>query len=240
MRRPGVFCSMLETNPASGISRKSNLEDGHRSGRSLASPSLLAKMFLESSPVEALPEDALFQSAFEYASIGMALVAPNGAWLRVNHSVCQITGYTEAELLDRTFQDITHPDDLYLDLANVRKMLAGEIDTYQMEKRYFHKNGAIVWVLLSVSLVHNRSGAPLFFISQIQDITRRKQSDEQLAEATAEIQRLQRGLLKVCAWTKRIELNGKWIPIDEFLTEHLHLKLMPGTSVQGGRMFDDE
>jgi PAS domain S-box-containing protein len=184
---------------------------------------------------DALTADSLFQNAFKFAAIGMALVSPEGKWLRVNRSVCEITGYGEAELLARTFQDITHPDDLDLDLANVRKMLAGEINTYQMEKRYFHKNGSIVWVLLSVSLVHNRSGAPLFFISQIQDITRRKQSDEQLAEATAEIQRLQRGLLKVCAWTKRIELNGKWIPIDEFLSKHLHLKLTPGVSVEGGR-----
>lgn len=187
---------------------------------------------------DALTSDSLFQSAFEFAAIGMALVSPEGKWLQVNRSVCEITGYSEAELLARTFQDITHPDDLDLDLANVRKMLAGEIRTYQMEKRYFHKNGAIVWVLLSVSLVHNKSGAPLFFISQIQDITRRKQSDEQLAEAAAEIQRLQKGLLKVCAWTKRIELNGKWIPIDEFLSKHLHLNLTPGVSVEGGRTSD--
>ena len=177
----------------------------------------------------------LFQNAFEFAAIGMALVSPEGKWLRVNRAICEITGYSEAELLERTFQDITHPDDLDLDLANMRKMLGGEIKTYQMEKRYFHKNGSIVWVLLSVSLVHNASGAPLFFISQIQDITRRKQSDQQLAEATAEIQRLQKGLLKVCAWTKRIELNGKWIPIDEFLSKHLHLNLTPGVSVEGGR-----
>jgi PAS domain S-box-containing protein len=184
---------------------------------------------------DALTADSLFQSAFQFAAIGMALVSPEGKFLRVNHSVCEITGYSETELLARRFQDITHPDDLDLDLANVRKMLEGEIKTYQMEKRYFHKDGSIVWVLLSVSLVHNKSGAPLFFISQIQDVTHRKQSDQQLAEATAEIQRLQRGLLKVCAWTKRIELNGKWIPIDEFLTKNLHLKLTPGVSVEGGR-----
>src|ERR1700737_4402830 len=190
------------------------------------------------SAADSLDPDSLFQSAFEFAAIGMALVSPEGKWRRVNRAICEITGYNEAELLERTFQDITHPDDLDLDLANVRKMLAGEIKTYQMEKRYFHKDGSIVWVLLSVSLVHNKSGAPLFFIGQIQDITRRKQSDEQLAEATAEIQRLQRGLLKVCAWTKRIELNGKWIPIDEFLSNHLHLKLTPGVSVEGGRTSD--
>src|ERR1700738_3193305 len=189
---------------------------------------------------DALTADSLFQNAFEFAAIGMALVSPEGKWLRVNRSVCEITGYGETELLARTFQDITHPDDLDLDLANVRKMLAGEIKTYQMEKRYFHKDGSIVWVLLSVSLVHNKSGAPLFFISQIQDITRRKQSDQQLAEAAGEIQRLQKGLLKVCAGTKRIEVNGKWIPIDEFLSKHLHFQLTPGTSVKGGRSVEEK
>lgn len=169
----------------------------------------------------------------------MALVSPEGKWLRVNRSICNITGYSEAELLSRTFQDITHPDDLDLDLANVRKMLAGEINTYQMEKRYLHKDGATVWVLLSASLVHSQSGVPLFFISQIQDITRRKESDAQLAHATAEIQRLQQSLIKVCAWTKRIEVNGKWMPIDEFLSKHLHFKLTPGTSVKGSHPVQD-
>src|SRR6266403_2143799 len=136
-----------------------------------------------------LSPDSLFQSAFEFATIGMALVSPEGKWLRVNRSVCKITGYSEAELLERTFQDITHPDDLELDLENVRKMLAGEIETYQMEKRYYRKDGTIVWVLLSVSLVRTKSGEPLIFIGQIQDVTRQKLSEEQLAKATAQIKR---------------------------------------------------
>jgi PAS domain S-box-containing protein len=187
-----------------------------------------------------LSPDALFQSAFEFAAIGMALVSPEGKWLRVNRSVCQITGYSEQELLQRTFQDITHPDDLELDLENVRKMLAGEIETYQMEKRYCRKDGEIVWVLLSVSLVRTKSGEPLFFISQIQDITRQKLSEEQLAKATAQIKKVQERLLKICTWTKRIYVDGKWITVDKFLTEHLHLKLTPATSVQGGPMSESE
>jgi PAS domain S-box-containing protein len=187
-----------------------------------------------------LSPDALFQSAFEFAAIGMALVSPEGKWLRVNRSVCQITGYSEKELLQQTFQDITHPDDLELDLENVRKMLAGEIETYQMEKRYYRKDGEIVWVLLSVSLVRTKSGEPLFFISQIQDITRQKLSEEQLAKATAQIKKVQERLLKICTWTKRIYVDGKWITVDKFLTEHLHLKLTPATSVQGGPMSESE
>ena len=188
--------------------------------------------------VNPLAPDSLFQTAFEHAAIGMALVSPEGNWLRVNRSICQITGYSEAELLKRTFQDITHPDDLDLDLANVKKMLAGEIQTYQMEKRYLHKKGSIVWVLLSVSLVRNQSNQPLFFISQIQDITRQKASEREVAESAARIKTLQEGLLKVCTWTKRIQVDGKWVPIDEFLIDQLHLKLTPATSLQGSRMFD--
>jgi PAS domain S-box-containing protein len=185
-----------------------------------------------------LSSDSLFQNAFEFAAIGMALVSPEGKWLRVNRAVCEITGYSEVELLKRTFQQITHPDDLDLDLANVKKLLSGNIRSYQMEKRYLHKKGATVWVLLSVSLVRNKSGEPLFFIAQIQDITRQKTGEQELARATAEIKKLQDGLLKVCTWTKRIQVDGAWIPIDEFLTQHLHLKIAPGMSVHGGRMFD--
>ena len=170
----------------------------------------------------------------------MALVAPDGSWLRVNRSVCDITGYTEAELLQRTFQDITHPDDLERDVANARKMLAGELDTYQMEKRYFHKNGSVVWVLLSVSLVRDDRDEPKFFISQIQDITRRKESEEQLSAAAKEIEQLRKQLLKVCAWTKRIQIDDRWISVDEFLRNYLHLNLTHGMSIEGARMFNKE
>ena len=192
------------------------------------------------SPASPIPTDSLFQNAFEHAAIGMALVAPDGAWLRVNRSVCDITGYTEAELLQRTFQDITHPEDLDLDLEFVNKMLAGLLDDYRMEKRYLAKNGAIVWVLLSVSLVRDEEGKPRFFISQIQDISERKENERQLSEAAAEIEKLRTGLLKICAWTKRIEIDGRWIPVDEFLSDHLHLKLSHGMSVEGARLFRKE
>lgn len=184
-----------------------------------------------------LPEDLLFQNAFDSAAIGMALVAPDGAWLRVNRSLCQMTGYTEDELLKMRFQDITHQEDLDLDLENVEKMLCGEIATYQMEKRYLHKGGAIVWGLLSVSLVRDSAGKPLFFISQIQDITARKESEERLAKADEEIKRLRHGLLKVCAWTKRIEVDGRWVSIEEFLSHYLQLQLTHGMSEEAVRLF---
>ncbi len=124
-----------------------------------------------------------FRRAFDYAAIGMALVAPDGRWLKVNRALCQLVGYSEQDLLTRTFQDITHPDDLDPDLALMQRMLTGEIDTYQLEKRYFHKQGHIVWVLLSVSLVRDARGQPLHFISQIQNITARKLTENALKES---------------------------------------------------------
>lgn len=123
-----------------------------------------------------------FKGAFEYSAIGMALVSTQGDWLKVNKSVCDIVGYSEEELLSKTFQDITHPDDLDLDLEHLGEMLRGEIETYQMEKRYFHKKGHIVWVLLSVSLAKTTDGKPLHFVSQIKDITERKEAEKILIE----------------------------------------------------------
>lgn len=130
--------------------------------------------------------DELFASAFHFAAIGMALVAPSGAWIHVNESFCSIVGYTDEELYSMTFQDITHPEDLEADLEYVQQMLAGTIKTYKMEKKYFHKGGRTVNVHLSVSLVHNHDGSPAFFISQIQDITREKQLEAELVRHATE------------------------------------------------------
>jgi len=109
-----------------------------------------------------------FRNAFENASIGMAIVSLDGYWVKVNPALCQIVGYSSEELLGLNFQDITHPDDLDLDLSYVNQLLAGTISTYQMEKRYFHKQGHLVWILLDGSLVKDEQGNPLHFIGQIQ------------------------------------------------------------------------
>jgi two-component system cell cycle sensor histidine kinase/response regulator CckA len=124
-----------------------------------------------------------FSGAFQYAPIGVALVAPDGHWLKVNRALCELVGYSEAELLTRTFQDITHPDDLAPDLENKRRLLAGEIHFFQMEKRYIHARGHFITILLAVSLVRDGHGQPLYFISQIQDITERKRLENQLIQS---------------------------------------------------------
>ncbi len=135
---------------------------------------------------EMLLSEERFRSAFEHAPIGMAMVAPDGRWLRVNPSVCEIVGYTESELLASDFQTITHPDDLNADLHLLHSVLAGEIPSYHMEKRYFHKDGRTVHIMLSVSLVRDPAGTPLYFISQIQDITLRKQAEERMRASLLE------------------------------------------------------
>ncbi len=124
-----------------------------------------------------------FRTACENAAIGMALVSPDGRWLKVNRSMCELVGRSESELLATTFQAITHPDDLDADMEHVRELLAGETRSYQMVKRYFHRRGHIVWVQLTASLVRNDTGKPLYFISQLQDITGRKRVEDALRES---------------------------------------------------------
>ncbi|WP_345056878.1 sensor histidine kinase [Hymenobacter glaciei] len=118
--------------------------------------------------------ESTFSSAFHFSGIGIAFVTPTGGWADVNPALCQLLGYSRAEFLKLTFQDITHPDDLEVDLGYVRQMLAKEINTYKLEKRYIHKNGQFVWALLTVSLVWGTDDVPQFFISQIVDITQTK------------------------------------------------------------------
>jgi PAS domain S-box-containing protein len=139
-------------------------------------------------PCTAREGEERFRSAFEYAGIGMAVVGTDGRWLRVNRSLCAMVGYTEDELLTTDFQAITHPDDLALDLRYVQQMLLGEISSYQMEKRYFHREGHVVQALLTVSMVRERGGRPLYFISQIQDITARKEAEAGLRQYAAELE----------------------------------------------------
>jgi PAS domain S-box-containing protein len=122
-----------------------------------------------------------FRGAFDSAAIGMALVAPDGRWQEVNPALCDLVGYSEDELLGGTFQGITHPADLDADLEFVRQMLTAEIETYQMDKRYFHKLGHVIWIHLNVSLIRAPDGAPSYFVSQIQDIRQQRRA-EQLEE----------------------------------------------------------
>jgi PAS domain S-box-containing protein len=124
-----------------------------------------------------------FRATFEQAAVGVAHVAFDGSWLRVNQKLCEIVGYTRAELLKRTFQDITHPDDLEVDLEHLGRLQSGEISRYSLEKRYFRKAGSMVWIDLTVSLVRAASGEPEYFIAILEDITERKRAGEALVQS---------------------------------------------------------
>jgi diguanylate cyclase (GGDEF)-like protein/PAS domain S-box-containing protein len=121
-----------------------------------------------------------FELVFEQAPIGMALLTPEGRWVRVNRALLAITGYSAQELLAKTLEEVTHPDDLATDLENVRRLTAGEIRHYTMERRYFHARGHVISTILSVSLMRDRDGHPQHFIAQIQDITERKLMEARL------------------------------------------------------------
>ncbi|MDP1568044.1 MAG: PAS domain S-box protein, partial [Polaromonas sp.] len=136
-----------------------------------------------SSDNDALSANDQFSNAFEHAAIGMALIAVDSRRLRVNSAFCQMLGYSEAEMLARTVQDITHPDDIEWEVLKRKRALAGEIETYNWEKRDRHKTGRIVWGHLTCSLVRDADRKPLHFISQVQDITERKESERTLRES---------------------------------------------------------
>jgi PAS domain S-box-containing protein len=145
---------------------------GDHQGRRSYLEATLRDVTAQQEAAEALRESELrFATAFERAPIGMALVAPDGSWLKVNESFCAFLGYSEDELRQTTWQALTHPDDLHADLESVEATLAGRIDGYSIEKRYFRKDGQTVVARLNVGLVRSPQGEPRYFISQVEDIT---------------------------------------------------------------------
>ncbi|MBI3774298.1 MAG: PAS domain S-box protein [Gammaproteobacteria bacterium] len=145
----------------------------------------LATLAIESARTRAelVASEQRFRATFEQAAVGMAQISPDGRWLRVNQRLCDITGYGREELLARSFHDITHPDDLPIDIDNMRRLLAGYIPAYVREKRYLRKDGTPVWINLTASLVRTRTGAPDYFISVIEDIRARKQAVDALKDS---------------------------------------------------------
>ncbi|MBI4660138.1 MAG: PAS domain S-box protein [Verrucomicrobia bacterium] len=127
-----------------------------------------------------------FRSAFDYAAIGMALVSTGGRWMKVNRTLCDIVGYSENEFRSLFFHSLIHPEDVDAHQRQVQRLLAGEVGAFQMEERCFHKSSSIVWVLISVSLLRDGKGNPLYLIAQIQDITERKRADEQIKRSLRE------------------------------------------------------
>ncbi len=130
-----------------------------------------------------------FRQAVEAAPIGMAVVGLDGRWLQVNEALARIVGHPREELLRRTFHDLTHPDDVATDLVDAERLLAGEIPHYTTEKRYRRADGQLAWVLLSVSLLRDEGDEPVAFISQVQDITPRKEWEREQERLRTELER---------------------------------------------------
>lgn len=141
-------------------------------------------IFCEDITEQVLAEQALldsehkFRATFEQAAVGIAHVSLDGRWRLVNNRLCEILGYSRDELLARTFQDITHPEDLDSDLSRVEALLAGDISQYQMDKRYITRDGALVWATLTVALVRRDDGTPDYFVSVVEDVEERKRAEE--------------------------------------------------------------
>ena len=154
-----------------------------------------------------------FRSSFTASGIGMAITALDGRWVRVNQALCDIVGYTEAELLQLSFQVMTHPDDLAADLEHMQGLVAGKTRNFQMEKRYIHHDGQTVWISLSVALVRDTAGAPLFTVAHMQDITRRKALEKELRASEQRYRRIvqtaEEGIWTIDAQSRTTYVNPK-------------------------------
>ena len=125
--------------------------------------------------------DERFRQAFEFAAIGMGILSLKGYWLRANHSIYEMFGYSEAELRQLTYQEMTHPDDLQNGQEDLNRLIADEIPYMQIEKRYQHRNGQYFWARLTTSIVRGMNNQPLYFVSQIENIDEQKKSEQSIA-----------------------------------------------------------
>mgnify|MGYP000871458668 FL=1 len=134
--------------------------------------------------------EARFHSSFELPSIGIAITSPEKKWLEVNAALLTMLGYSRAELEQTTWADLTHPDDLNYDIEHFNRVLAGELETYSIEKRFIKKNGEILWTIMSAGCVRKTDGAIDYFVAKLQDINRLKQTEEMLLHRSIELRTL--------------------------------------------------
>ncbi len=168
--------------------------------------------------------EARFRATFDQAAVGVAHTTPDGRFVRINQKFCDIVGYTRKEMLERTFQDITHPDDLDADLDSVRQVLADEISTYSKEKRYFRKDGSVVWINLTVSLLRDDSGEPNFFICVIEDINERRSAEEALKESERRFRSLSEAAFEGVGFNEKgvlVDANEAFIKMFGYSLEEL-------------------
>jgi PAS domain S-box-containing protein len=153
--------------------------------------------------------EEIFRNNFEHAATGIALFDENGKWIKVNAKLCEILGYNKDELLKLRLQDMTHPDDLNAELILLHELEEGKRSYYQLEKRYFHKKGHVVHILLAASLVKNEDGNVLYFIVQINDISKLKQTETKMSSLAAEKTALMDAMTRVAFFST--DIYGKII-----------------------------
>ena len=134
--------------------------------------------------------ESLFRATFEQAAVGIAHVAPDGQFLRLNQKFCDIVGYTQEEMESLSFQEITHPEDLDKDLDLLQELLYGEDESYTLEKRYVRKDSLVVWVNLTVKIVRHEDGRPGWFVSVVEDVSERKLAEERVQKSYELLQHL--------------------------------------------------
>jgi len=184
-----------------------------------------------------------FRKAFENTPIGMALTAPDSSFLQVNHAFCEMLDYSEAELLSMNFQAITHPEDRSISIDFMHRLLTGDLPFADFEKRYLHKHGHVVWARLNASAIRNALGQPLYFVTQIQDITARKRTEEKLRQTVSHLHSVLAALpelyFHVAADGMIIDYHAPkksdlYLPSEQFLGKRVHevLPLAAAASIQ--------
>ncbi|MEH2193290.1 MAG: PAS domain S-box protein [Nostoc sp.] len=127
--------------------------------------------------------EAELSAIFNQAAVGIKLETLDGHFIKVNQNLCEILGYSPEEILKKNFRDITHSEDIKNHLNNLQQLIAGEVETFSVEKRYLHKNGDVIWVNLTVSLIRDPIGKPIYVIGVVKDIRERKQAEENICKA---------------------------------------------------------
>ena len=181
-----------------------------------------------------------FRSTFELAAVGIAHIAPDGHWLRLNRKACEILGYPQEELLKLTFRDVTHPADLATDLAFREKLLAGLLPQYSMEKRYVRKNGSIVWVNLTVSSVRDSEGKVKYLIAVAEDINKRREWQDALKRSEAKLQLLAGSLeRRVAERTHELATKNAEMETQTEIVQQLSVRLLQAGDEERRRIARD-
>lgn len=227
------FAARLAGNPSDVTDYSMLRKDGTRipvsisstviekDGKPIGALAIVSDLSEQTRTNDALHEsERRFRGSFESASIGMALVALDGRFLEINPAFCELLGYSGEQMTSTGFQHITHPDDLARDLENLERTLAGEFDSYQMEKRYVRADASEVWVMLSVTLVRGADGTPLHFVAHAQDIDARKRADERFVAAERRYRTLVEQL-PLCMYIRSLDMTQPNIYVSPQVEEIL-------------------